>query len=386
MAVLPPESDSQLHSGVNEYIEKAKVFVDSIPLLRPRDIEKAIRAEGYIGQQRAVKAVSLMAYRHIKRLKHIYLMGVARESIPEKTNMLFVGPTGCGKTYLVEILFKKILKLPTVIVDITGFSETGYVGQDVNSILTRLIYAAKMNPVAASFGIVCIDEFDKLSSGGNNALFAGAGTTKDVSGLGVQRELLKILESTELPVSLDFSHSDYSPKVILSTADIDFIACGAFSGLKGVIEYENGEHIGFGREPIDADVDRIAVDYTIDEVEAARNFRNYGFLPELIGRFKRIVAFHSLSKTDLRKILEKNILRRYREEFKLEGKQLVIEESVIRKVITESIRKETGARGLEASLIGVLEDAAFEAFSEPLSNSVRVVLEKNSGDISYVIG
>ncbi len=386
MAVLSPESGSQGHSDINEYLEKAKAFVDSIPLLSPRDIEKAIREEGYIGQDRAVKAVSLMAYRHVKRLKHIYLWGVKRESIPEKTNMLFVGPTGCGKTYLVEILFKKILKLPTVIVDITGFSETGYVGQDVHSILTRLIYSAKMNPIAASFGIVCIDEFDKLSSGGNNAIFAGAGTTKDVSGLGVQRELLKILESTEIPVPLDFSHSDYTPKVIISTQDIDFIACGAFSGLKGVIEYGRGEHIGFGREPIDTNVNGIAVDYSIDEVEAVRNFRNYGFLPELIGRFKRIVPFHALSKTDLRSILEKNVLRRYREEFKLEGKRLLVDENVIAKVIKDSIKKETGARGLEASLIGVLEEAAFEAFSDSRSSYVKLILEESSGDIVYVLG
>ncbi len=378
MAVLSPEA--------NEYLEKAKAFVNSIPLLSPRDIEEAIREEGYIGQDRAVRAVSLMAYRHIKRLKHIYLMGVKRESIPEKTNMLFVGPTGCGKTYLVEILFKKILKLPTVIVDITGFSETGYVGQDVNSILTRLIYAANMDPIAASFGIVCIDEFDKLSSGSNNAVFAGAGTTKDVSGLGVQRELLKILESTEVPVPLEFSHSDYTPKVIISTTDIDFIACGAFSGLKGVIEYNKGEHIGFGRRPIGADVDRIAVNYSIDEVEAARNFRDYGFLPELIGRFKRIVPFHALSKGELRKILERNVLSRYREEFKLEGKRLLIGEEVIGKVVRDSIKKETGARGLEASLVGILEDAAFEVFSDPGSSYVKLVLEESSGDISYVIG
>ena len=112
--------------------------------------------------------------------------------------MLFIGPTGCGKTFLVELLFVDILKLPTVIVDMTSYSETGYVGQDVGSILTRLVYAADLNPVTASIGIVCLDEFDKLASGKNNAVFAGAGTTKDVSGLGVQRELLKILLQMEL--------------------------------------------------------------------------------------------------------------------------------------------------------------------------------------------
>ncbi len=386
MSNLPLESDPSSLGSITEYVERAKSFIGSIPLMTPKEIERAIRSEGYIGQIRAVRAVSLMAYRHIRRLKSIYLMGIRRETIPDKTNMLFVGPTGCGKTFLVEILFKKVLKLPTVIVDITGFSETGYVGQDVNSILTRLIYAANMNPVEASFGIVCLDEFDKLSSGSNNAVFSGAGTTKDVSGLGVQRELLKILESNEVPVPLEFSHSDYSAKIVMSTADINFIACGAFSGLKGVIEYSSGERIGFGREPRENEAEKIAVNYSIDEVEAAKNFRNYGFLPELIGRFKRIIPFHALSRSDLREILDRNVLLRYRREFELEGKKLIVEKEVVKKIIEESIKKETGARGLESSLIGALEDAAFEAFSSSGSGYVRIFVDNSSKDISYMIG
>ena len=179
-----------------------------------------IRSRGYIAQDAAVRAISLFAYRHVSRLRRIFLQNTSRESLPPKTNMLFVGPTGCGKTYLVEILFREILKLPTVVVDMTGFSETGYVGQDVNTVLTRLLYGADMNLTLAALGVICLDEFDKLSSGQNNAVFAGAGTTKDVSGLGVQRELLKMLESIEMPVPLEYTHSDYAPKALLSTQDI----------------------------------------------------------------------------------------------------------------------------------------------------------------------
>jgi ATP-dependent Clp protease ATP-binding subunit ClpX len=346
--------------------------VRGIPSLPPREIESHIRACGYVGQDRAVRAISLGAYRHVSHLRKIFLQGGKREALPPKTNMLFVGPTGCGKTYLVEILFRDILKLPTVVVDMTGFSETGYVGQDVNSIMTRLLYAADMNLALSAIGVVCLDEFDKLASGQNNAVFSGAGTTKDVSGLGVQRELLKMLESIEMPVPLEYTHSDYAPKAVLSTQDIGFIACGAFSGLKGSIEMDGKEHIGFEREPLSGDQNRIAVSYSEDDVALARNFMNYGFLPELVGRFKRIVPFSALTKDQLSLILRERLVAQYTNEFLLEGKELEITEEVLARVVGESIKKETGARALEASLIRYLEDAAFEAFSNPACR--RVVL------------
>jgi ATP-dependent Clp protease ATP-binding subunit ClpX len=348
--------------------------VRGVPSLPPREIEGHIRACGYVGQDRAVRAISLGAYRHVARLRRIYLQGGKRDALPPKTNMLFVGPTGCGKTYLVEILFRDILRLPTVVVDMTGFSETGYVGQDVNSIMTRLLYSADMNLALSAIGVVCLDEFDKLASGQNNAVFSGAGTTKDVSGLGVQRELLKMLESIELPVPLEYTHSDYAPKAVLSTQDIGFIACGAFSGLKGSIEQSGKEHIGFEREPLSGDQHRIAVSYSEDEVEIARNFMNYGFLPELVGRFKRIVPFHALTRDQLSLILQDRLVSQYKNEFLLEGKELTVAEEVLARVVEESLKKETGARALEASFIRYLEDAAFEAFSDPACRHVRLLL------------
>ncbi len=298
--------------------------------------------------------------------------------------MLFVGPTGCGKTYLVEILFRDILRLPTVVIDMTGFSETGYVGQDVNSILTRLLYAADMSIAYAAIGVVCLDEFDKLASGQNSAVFSGAGTTKDVSGLGVQRELLKMLESIEMPVPLEYTHSDYAPKAVMSTQDIGFIACGAFSGLKGMIDQGNTEHIGFGREPAAGELGKIAVSYSEDDVTLARNFMNYGFLPELIGRFRRIVPFQALTPEQLAEILRSSLVAQYTNEFHLEGKELVIEDKVLERIVEESVRKETGARALEASFIRYLEEAAFESFSEPSSKRValRLVEDHIVHDIS----
>ena len=141
---------------------------------------------------------------------------------------VLLGPTGCGKTFLVELLFNEILELPTAHVDVTTFSETGYVGNDVSTILTRLLYAAGGDVLVSQLGVICIDEFDKLSSGSNRAVFSGAGTTKDVTGLGVQRELLKLLERGEFPVPTTFEHSTFQQRLLMRTDDIVFIACGTF--------------------------------------------------------------------------------------------------------------------------------------------------------------
>jgi ATP-dependent Clp protease ATP-binding subunit ClpX len=355
--VIRPEKDENLR-------EEAAQFLNSLPRLTPAEYEKAIRARYYVAQDAAVRAVSLTAFRHIERLRRIFCDRVPAAALPPKTNLLFVGPTGCGKTYLVEILFRDILKIPTVIVDMTNYSETGYVGQDVPSILTRLLYAAEFNPVRAGLGIVCLDEFDKLASGQNNAVFAGAGTTKDVSGLGVQRELLKLLERAEIAVPVEVTHSDYAPRIMVSTEHIAFIACGAFSGLKGLIERTTAG-IGFGREALGEDPARIAVTYTVDEVELTRHFLQYGFLPELIGRFQRVLPFHALQETELARILKEKVLRGYKKEFALAGMKLEVKPEVLKKIVGESVKKETGARALESALIRLLEDAAFEAYSTP---------------------
>ena len=357
-------------------------FIDGLPLYSPKQISRRIRKQNYVGQDSAVKSVSLMAYRHLSRLKKIHVQKLKSDNLPPKVNMLFVGPTGCGKTFLVEILFGTILKLPTAIVDMTTYSETGYVGQDVASILTRLVYAADFNPYLASIGVVCIDEFDKLASGKNNAIFAGAGTTKDVSGLGVQRELLKMLESTEIGVPMELSHSDYAPKTVISTKDIPFIACGAFSGLKGLIE-RKGEYIGFTKSGLSGSQDRIAVSYSIDDVEMTGNFINYGFLPELIGRFGRIIPFSFLDEEQLGDILKRNTLKRYYNEFKLEGIDLVIDNHVLHHIVKQSVIKETGARGIEASLMRHLENAAFEAYSTDGVSRVELIIK--DAEVDFIL-
>lgn len=359
--------------GLEHFIK----FVRELPCPSPQAMFQALHELGYRGQNRARRALCLMAYRHVRRIKRIYVDGVDRAELPRKSNILCIGPTGSGKTFLVESLFGKILKLPTALVDITTYSETGYVGQDPSTILTRLLHTADENPMLASIGIVCLDEFDKVASGQNNAIFAGAGTTKDVTGMGVQRELLKMLESSEVVVPLDLTHSSYADHVMMSTADIAFIAAGAFSGFQQIAHRrEMRDSIGFGRDQADApsDPDAIAVDFTADQVENIANFQAYGFLPELVARFTRIVPFEALTATTLKDILRSDVVARMTREFKLEGFELAVDETVLDHIVEDALSRETGARGLASTLTRNLEEVAFASFGVERGGGVEVVM------------
>lgn len=345
--------------------EKLRHFVNSLPLLSPQEISDRVEALGYKGQDEQRRAMALMAYRHIRRLKRYYVEGEKRRNLPPKQNTLLVGPTGCGKTYLVELLFQHLYELPTVIIDITSFTESGYIGDDVRTILTRLVQAAKGNPLLASCGVVCLDEFDKLASSTSSARFAGEGTTKDVSGYGVQRELLAMLEGAEVMVPLDYCYSEFGRRVQLSTRDIPFIACGAFSGLEKVLKRKQ-PRIGFHRKEEAGSQSGALV---VEEIEA---FQKYGFLPELMGRFARIISFPPLPAETLRRILIENILPQFVREFLAEGLQLRVTEAALDHLIARSLKRGTGARGLHTELVRAVEQAAFEYFHRVSSAEVVV--------------
>jgi ATP-dependent Clp protease ATP-binding subunit ClpX len=351
--------------------EARRTFIERLPLPAPAEIAAGLERLGYKGQDAQRQALALMAYRHVRRLKRIHVEGVQPGELPPKQNVLMIGPTGCGKTFLVELLFRHFFKLPTVVVDITSFTEAGYVGDDVRTILTRLIAAADDDTLIAECGVICLDEFDKLASAGSSARFAGQGTTKDVSGYGVQRELLAMLESSVVSVPMDYGFSAFGQRAEVSTRDIPFIACGAFSGLDELLR-ERRALIGFrGRGAADEDT------LTVDEVAV---FQKFGFLPELIGRFARIVTFAALPRETLREILCANVLPQFQREFHGEGLQLTVTDAALEHIITRSERRGTGARGLHTELVAAVERAAFETFAR--TAHAEVIIDVQGGRLA----
>ncbi|PTL79842.1 AAA family ATPase [Vitiosangium sp. GDMCC 1.1324] len=349
--------------------------VAALEELSPREIDLRLSELGYRGQQEARRAASVLAYRHVQRLRRIHLEGIAPEP-GTRENCLFLGPTGSGKTFLVELLFREILGVPTLIVDATQFSETGYVGDDVSTMLSRLYEAAGGDVAWAACGAICMDEFDKLATSRSDARFSGQQTTKDVSGFGVQRGLLNLLSAPKADFPPDFGFTSRTPPMPMELSALTFIACGAFSGLKGTAEELGGhkERMGFGREVRKREA-AIAEKVTEDQVEQTAAFARYGFIPELIGRFNRIVSFSPLDAATLGSILEDNVLRGYEREFAHEGLTLEVEPAVRAWVVERALKRETGARGLRAALVPQLERAAYDHFGEPEVSTVRLVLE-----------
>jgi len=352
-----------------------KDFVASIPLYPPSKLYQELEALGYRGQEKARKAACLGAYRHVKKLKLLHEKRVSRESLPPRYNYIFVGPTGCGKTYLIELLFGEILKLPFVIVDMTKFSETGYVGDDVINILVQLIYAARGYLEIAECGVVALDEFDKIAGSNSNLRFAGQGTTKDVSGYGVQRELLKLLEGSDIQVPLDYGFSHRGPRTLISTRDITFFGIGAFSGLK---EVKSETDIGFMKKISKRSKSKIAYRIESEEIEDISRFYTYGFLPELIARFQRIIPFQPLDEATLKDILDIK-LNNYIKEFQEEGFEIVFEPEVSEFIVKDAIRRETGARGLDSAIAKIMEDVAFQFFGT--NNSGRIIITCKDNEI-----
>jgi ATP-dependent Clp protease ATP-binding subunit ClpX len=342
-----------------------RAFVHQLPILPPIEIVEELEHLGYKGQIEQRRAVALMAYRHIRRLKRLFINDEDPRRLPPKQNLLMVGPTGCGKTFLVELVFQHIFKMPTVIVDITSFTESGYIGDDVRTILTRLIESAGSEPYLAAIGVVCLDEFDKIAASSSNARFAGQGTTKDVSGYGVQRELLAMLEGKELLIPMDHGFSEFGQRAKISTRNIPFIACGAFSGFEEFQKQRGG--IGFNNK------EELTEELTVDEVGS---FQKFGFLPELIGRFARIITFPALPEETLRAILIENIIPQFQHEFSGEDLRLTISDEAVSYLVKRSKKRATGARGLHSELVRAIESAAFETFGRQKDIEIIITCSK----------
>lgn len=321
--------------------------VSRLVLLTPREIDKRLEALGYRGQEEARRATSVLAFRHLRRLQRLHVEGVPAETLPPRDNLLLVGPTGCGKTLLVEQLFREVLEVPTVIVDITGFSETGYVGSDVATILTRLVAAAGGDPAWAACGVACLGEFDKLASSASSARFAGAGTTKDVSGFGVQRSLLSLLSGARAAYPA-VAEPGAEPNRLMDLAGLIFIACGAFSGLS-----PSGGRAGIagfsGAPPAPRDLD-VSADTSA--------FERYGIIPELMGRFSRVVPFEPLGRADLRSIAD-GLVATYAADMASDGLTLLVGRTQLENLVERALRRGTGARGLRAEFHREIVEAQY---------------------------
>lgn len=323
--------------------------IASLPVPSPREIDARLEALGYRGQRAARRAMSVLGYRHLRRLRSLHLEDVPPSELPARAHALLVGPTGCGKTHLVELLFREILGVPAVVVDITGFSETGYVGSDVSTIVTRLVEAARGDREWASCGVVCLDELDKIAGSSSNARFAGQETTKDVSGWGVQRSLLSLLSSDLAEFPPDHGFSGRVRPEVLSTRGVTFVACGAFSGMRRAASA--ARPLGFGASGLRRAREEDALD--------AAAFERAGFLPELLGRFSRFVELEPLGAEELRAILDREV-HRHRGELRADGLDLRLDRRALDAMVEEALRSGKGARGLRGALTRAVEDVLYE--------------------------
>ena len=344
------------HSIITEEFERrSKEFnIDNTDLPKPRQIKEFLD-QYVIGQDEAKKFLSVAVYNHYKRIsQHIDNDDVEIE----KSNIIMVGATGTGKTLLARTIAKK-LHVPFTIVDATVLTEAGYVGEDIESILTRLLQAADYNVAAAEKGIVFIDEVDKIARKGDNPSI-----TRDVSGEGVQQGLLKLLEGSVVLVPPQGGRKHPEQKMVeVNTKNILFICGGAFDGIeKRIANRLNTNVVGF-RDKVTVSIDR----NNLLQYIAPQDLKSFGLIPEIIGRLPILTYLEPLDRDTLKRILiepKNSIIGQYKKLFKMDNVNLTFDDEVIDYVVDKAIEYKLGARGLRSIVEMIMIDVMFDIPSE----------------------